>query len=60
MKFKLIIQKNLYIKFLNMTTAMKYFIGNWKMFGIPSSSKFWIKLTNIYRKDKKNKKNIKL
>ena len=39
---------------------MKYFIGNWKMFGIPSSIKIIDRINNFYRTDKKNKKKYKV
>ena len=38
---------------------MKYFIGNWKMFGIPSSIKIIDRINNFYKEIKKTKKNIK-
>ena len=43
-----------------MTTASKYFVGNWKMFGIPSSFKILDKINQYYRKDKKNNKKYKI
>ena len=39
---------------------MKYFIGNWKMFGIPSSIKIIDRINNFYSRDKKNKKKYKV
>ena len=39
---------------------MKYFIGNWKMFGIPSSIKIIDRVNYFYRGDKKNKKKYKV
>ena len=39
---------------------MKYFIGNWKMFGIPSSIKIIDRINNFYRGDKKNIKKYKV
>ena len=39
---------------------MKYFIGNWKMFGIPSSIKIIDRINNFYRRDKKNIKKYKV
>ena len=38
---------------------MKYFIGNWKMFGVPKSINILNKINRFKAKDK-NKKNIKL
>ena len=43
-----------------MANGTKYFIGNWKMFGIPSSFKIIIKLTAFFKRIKKIIKNIKL
>ena len=39
---------------------MKYFIGNWKMFGIPPSIKIIDRVNYFYRGDKKNKKKYKV
>ena len=39
---------------------MKYFIGNWKMFGIPGSIKILDRINNYVKKDKKNKKKYKV
>ena len=39
---------------------MKYFIGNWKMFGIPSSIKIVDRVNYFYSGDKKNKKKYKV
>ena len=60
MKFKLIILKNLYIKCLIKGKVMKYFIGNWKMFGIPTSIKIIDRINNFVRNDKKNSKKYKV
>tara|TARA_B100000029_G_scaffold231971_1_gene229306 strand:- start:594 stop:1343 length:750 start_codon:yes stop_codon:yes gene_type:complete len=38
---------------------MKYFIGNWKMFGIPGSIKIVDRINNFLNKDKKNNKKYK-
>ncbi len=38
-----------------MSNSLKYFIGNWKMFGIPSSYKILDRINNHYTKDKYNK-----
>ena len=35
---------------------MKYFIGNWKMFGVPKSLNILIKINSFYSKDKNNGK----
>ena len=35
---------------------MKYFIGNWKMFGVPKSIKILNKINSFYSKDKNRKK----
>ncbi len=35
---------------------MKYFIGNWKMFGVPKSINILNKVNSFYSKDKKRKK----
>jgi len=39
---------------------MKYFIGNWKMFGIPGSIKIIDRIHNFLIKDKKNNKKYKV
>ena len=39
---------------------MKYFIGNWKMFGIPGSIKIIERINNFLSKDKKNNKKYKV
>jgi len=39
---------------------MKYFIGNWKMFGIPGSIKIIDRINNFLIKDKKNNKKYKV
>ena len=38
---------------------MKYFIGNWKMFGIPGSVKILDRINNYVKKDKPRSKNYK-
>ena len=43
-----------------MTTGVKYFIGNWKMFGIPSSFKILHKINSYFVKDKRNKRKYKI
>ncbi len=43
-----------------MTNQMRYFIGNWKMFGIPSSFKILDKINQYYLKDKKSNKKYKI
>ena len=35
---------------------MRYFIGNWKMFGVPKSMNILSKINSFYSKDKNNKK----
>ena len=35
---------------------MKYFIGNWKMFGIPKSINIVSKINSFYSKDRNRKK----
>ena len=49
MKFKLNKLKNLYRKFFLWLIGTKYFIGNWKMFGIPSSFKIIERIQQIYK-----------
>ena len=39
---------------------MRYFIGNWKMFGIPSSDKILYKINAFFKRDKNNKKKYKI
>ncbi len=39
---------------------MKYFIGNWKMFGIPGSIKILDKINNFIGKDRKNNNKYKV
>ena len=39
---------------------MKYFIGNWKMFGIPGSIKIIYRINKFLGKDKKNNKKYKV
>ena len=39
---------------------MKYFIGNWKMFGIPGSIKIIERINKFLSKDKKNNKKYKV
>jgi len=39
---------------------MKYFIGNWKMFGIPGSIKIIDRINNFLTKDRKNNKKYKV
>ena len=43
-----------------MSKSIKYFVGNWKMFGIPGSFKITNKINSFFRKDKKNNKNYKI
>ena len=43
-----------------MNNKIKFFIGNWKMFGIPSSFKIIEKINSFFQKDKKNNKNYKV
>ena len=43
-----------------MTNKLKYFVGNWKMFGIPSSYKILDKINGYFRNDKKNNKKYKI
>ena len=42
-----------------MANSLRYFVGNWKMFGVPSSYKILDKINQFYHRDQKNKKNIK-
>ncbi len=43
-----------------MANGTKYFIGNWKMFGIPSSIKILDRINHYFNKDKKNNKRYKV
>jgi len=43
-----------------MSNASKYFIGNWKMFGIPSSFKILDRINRYFQKDKKNNRKYKV
>ena len=43
-----------------MTSSIRYFIGNWKMFGIPSSYKIITSINGFLQKDKKNNKKYKI
>ena len=43
-----------------MANVSKYFIGNWKMFGIPSSFKILDRINHFFQKDKKNNKKYKV
>ena len=43
-----------------MSSSLKYFVGNWKMFGIPSSIKILDKINSYFLKDKKNNKKYKI
>ena len=43
-----------------MANASKYFIGNWKMFGIPSSFKILDRINRYFQKDKKNNRKYKI
>ena len=43
-----------------MVRNIRYFIGNWKMFGIPSSFKILDKINAFFVKDKKNKNKYKI
>ena len=43
-----------------MANSIRYFIGNWKMFGIPSSFKILDKINSYFQKDKKNNKKYKI
>ena len=40
--------------------VMKYFIGNWKMFGIPTSYKIVEKIEKYFKKDIKNNRKYKI
>ena len=39
-----------------MANSIRYFIGNWKMFGVPSSYRIIEKINGYLKKDKKNNK----
>ena len=43
-----------------MANGLKYFIGNWKMFGIPSSFKIIDRINRYFQKDKKNNRKYKV
>ena len=43
-----------------MGNGIRYFIGNWKMFGIPSSYKILDKINGYFHSDKKNNKKYKI
>ena len=43
-----------------MASNIRYFIGNWKMFGIPSSFKILNRINSFFQKDKKNNKKYKI
>ena len=43
-----------------MANSIRYFVGNWKMFGVPSSYSIIEKFECYFRKIKKTTKNIKL
>ena len=43
-----------------MANGIRYFVGNWKMFGIPSSYKILDKINGYFRSDKKNNKKYKI
>ncbi len=43
-----------------MANGIRYFVGNWKMFGIPSSYKILDKINGYFIKDKKNNKKYKI
>ena len=43
-----------------MSNGSKYFIGNWKMFGIPSSFKIIDRINRYFQKDKSNNKKYKI
>jgi len=43
-----------------MANGSKYFVGNWKMFGIPSSFKILDRINHYFQKDKKNNKKYKV
>ena len=39
-----------------MTNSLRYFVGNWKMFGVPSSYRIIEKIYRYLKKDIKNNK----
>ena len=43
-----------------MSDRHKFFVGNWKMFGIPTSFKIFEKINKFYISNKKNNKNYKI
>ena len=43
-----------------MASNIRYFIGNWKMFGIPSSFKILNRINTFCQKDKKNNRKYKI
>ena len=43
-----------------MANSIRYFIGNWKMFGVPSSYKILDNINQFYQKDIKNKKKYRI
>ena len=54
MKFRLIVVKKSIIKVLIMSSKIKYFIGNWKMFGVPSLSNIIDKINRYFVNDSKH------
>ena len=43
-----------------MASGIRYFVGNWKMFGISSSYKILDNVNKFFKRDKKNKKKYKI
>tara|TARA_B100000029_G_scaffold462667_1_gene495361 strand:- start:681 stop:1442 length:762 start_codon:yes stop_codon:yes gene_type:complete len=43
-----------------MANSVRYFIGNWKMFGIPTSFKILDRINHYFQNDKKNNKKYKI
>ena len=43
-----------------MANSIRYFVGNWKMFGVPSSYRIIEKIHRYLKKDKKNNKKYKI
>ena len=43
-----------------MASGIRYFVGNWKMFGISSSYKILENVNKFFKRDKKNKKKYKI
>ena len=43
-----------------MANSLRYFVGNWKMFGVPSSYRIIEKIHHYLKKDKKNNKKYKI